>query len=288
MDQKNLLTASHLSISAAIAETKKYFTHLECGYWEAERLVSWVLQTNHSYLHTWPNQLLTSTQQKLLLQAIQRRLSHEPLAYILEEQGFWAFTLKVNRATLIPRPETELLVSLALEKVSNRLLKIADLGTGSGAIALAIASECPQTQIIATDISVSALKIAQINKENLKLSNITFRQGDWFNPLQGEIFEVIVSNPPYIDKEDPHLIQDGLWYEPYQALVADNKGLEIIYHIADKAREYLASEGWLLIEHGYNQGIELVKLFIELGYRQVVDFLDLAGQPRVIVGQWHP
>ncbi|CAH9019671.1 peptide chain release factor N(5)-glutamine methyltransferase [Candidatus Nitrosacidococcus sp. I8] len=288
MDQKNLLTVSHLSISIAIAETKKYFTQLECGHLEAERLISWVLQKNRSYLYTYPNQLLTSTQQKLLLQVIQRRLSHEPLAYILEEQGFWSFTLKVNRATLIPRPETELLVSFALEKISNRSLKIADLGTGSGAIALAIASECPQAQIIATDISMPALEIAQINKENLKLSNITFRQGDWFNPIQGEIFEVIVSNPPYIDKEDPHLTLDGLWYEPRQALVADNKGLQTIYHIAEKAREYLAPEGWLLIEHGYNQGIELVKFFTNLGYQQVIDFQDLAGQPRVIIGQWYP
>jgi release factor glutamine methyltransferase len=168
----------------------------------------------------------------------------------------------------------------------EQALKVADLGTGSGAIALAIASERPQAQVVATDISGAALDIARENRSCLGFDNVIFQLGDWFTPLSGERFDLIVSNPPYIADGDPHLTQGGLGFEPNVALIAGSSGLEAIRHIAATAREYLVDEGWLLLEHGYDQGPSLLELLTKLGYQQVADFYDLAGLPRVAVGQW--
>ncbi|BAW81038.1 modification methylase HemK [Candidatus Nitrosoglobus terrae] len=278
---------SNISIASAIAVATYQLTHLDNGRLEAERLLCWVLKVERSYLYAWPERGLTVIEWSYLKQLLQRRANHEPFAYICGRREFWSLILRVSKATLIPRPETEQVVELALKRMNlEEQLKIADLGTGSGAIALAIASERPQAQVIATDISPAAIQVAEENRKNLDLNNVVFRLGDWLTPLGDERFDLIVSNPPYIAEEDPYLTQGSLCFEPYQALVAGTDGLEALAYIARVAREHLVNGGWLILEHGYNQGSFLLKLLIKLGYQQVADFYDLAGLPRVAVGQW--
>ncbi|MGR6035014.1 MAG: peptide chain release factor N(5)-glutamine methyltransferase [Candidatus Nitrosoglobus sp.] len=278
---------SNTSIASAIALATGRLAHLDSGRLEAERLLCWILSVERSYLRAWPERELAPAQWNYLEQLLHRRANNEPFAYICGRQEFWSLVLHVNEATLIPRPETEQVVELSLERMNpGQALKVADLGTGSGAIALAIASERPQAQVIATDISAAALQVARENGCCLKLDNVAFRLGDWFVPLRGERFDLIASNPPYIAEGDPHLTQGGLCFEPSKALIAGGNGLEAIRHIATVARGYLVDGGWLLLEHGYDQGPSLLELLINLGYQQVADFYDLAGLPRVAVGQW--
>jgi release factor glutamine methyltransferase len=284
---KSLVMTSNISIASAIAFATDRLAHLDSKHLEAEILLCWMLRVERSYLRIWPERQLLPVQWNCLEQLLQRRARGEPFAYIRGWQEFWSLNLRVTEATLIPRPETEQLVELSLKRMDpEQILKVADLGTGSGAIALAIASERPQAQVVATDISAAALEIARENKSRLGLDKVTFRLGDWFAPLIDERFDLIVSNPPYIAEGDLHLIQDGLCFEPNSALIAGDNGLASIRHIATVAREYLVDGGWLLLEHGYDQGQPLLALLTKLGYQQVADFCDLAGLPRVAVGQW--
>lgn len=279
--------APHISIVSAMELAADRLASTGSGRLEAELLLSYLLEVERSYLHAWPEQELTSVQWSCFEQLLQRRAKGEPLAYIRGRQEFWSLDLRVTEATLIPRPETEQLVEETLKRMAlEQSLKIADLGTGSGAIALAIGSERPQAQVMGTDISAAALAVARENGSRLGLENVTFRRGDWFAPLRGERFDLLVSNPPYIAEGDPHLTQGGLEFEPDTALIAGDRGLEAIRHIATGAREHLVEGGWLLLEHGYDQGPLLLELLTTLGYRQVVDFCDLAGMSRVVVGQW--
>ncbi|QBQ54047.1 peptide chain release factor N(5)-glutamine methyltransferase [Nitrosococcus wardiae] len=279
----------NISIASVIELAADRLASTGSGRLEAELLLSFLLEVERSSLHAWPERELTSVQWSRFEQLLQRRAKGEPLAYIRGRQEFWSFDLRVTEATLIPRPETEQLVEESLKRMaSEQPLKIADLGTGSGAIALAIGSERPRAQVIGTDISAAALAVARENGRCLGLENVTFRRGDWFTPLGGERFHLLVSNPPYIAEGDPHLTQGGLEFEPDTALIAGDKGLGAIRHIATGAREHLVEGGWLLLEHGYDQGPSLLELLTTLGYRQVVDFCDLAGVPRVVVGQWRP
>jgi release factor glutamine methyltransferase len=283
----SLVMTSNISIASAIDLAADRLTHVGSRRLEAERLLCWTLGVGRSYLRAWPERELAPAQWSCFERLLQRRANGEPLAYIRGRQEFWSLDLRVTEATLIPRPETELVVELSLKRMNpERALKVADLGTGSGAIALAIASERPQAQVVATDISVAALDIARENRSCLGLDNVIFQLGDWFTPLSGKRFDLIVSNPPYIADGDPHLTQGGLGFEPNVALIAGSSGLEAIRHIAAAAREYLVDEGWLLLEHGYDQGPSLLELLTKLGYQQVADFYDLAGLPRVAVGQW--
>ncbi|ADJ29485.1 peptide chain release factor N(5)-glutamine methyltransferase [Nitrosococcus watsonii] len=275
------------SIAKAIKFAEDRLISGDGGRLEAERLLAYLLKVERSYLYTWSDKRLTPTQWACFQQLLQRRARGEPLAYIRGWQEFWSLNLQVTEATLIPRPETEQLVELALQRLDlERAFNVADLGTGSGAIALAMGSERPRTRVIATDISAAALEVARSNGYRLGLDNVTFRLGDWFAPLAGERFHLIASNPPYIAEGDPHLTQDGLAFEPDIALIAKDKGLGAMRHIARAAREYLVDGGWLLLEHGYDQGPSLLALFTQLGYQQVTDFCDLAGLPRVVIGQW--
>lgn len=213
---------------------------------------------------------------------LHRRKQGEPVAYLTGTREFWSMELKVTPSVLIPRPDTELLVEKALERIpEDAQWLIADLGTGSGAIALALAKERPKCRVVATDISPSALGIARSNAEKLVLSNIEFRVGDWFNPLVGEKFDMIVTNPPYVRIDDPHLQQGDLRHEPMTALVSGNDGLDAIRHIARGARFQLKPDAWLLFEHGWDQATVIEDILREQGYRDGVCFRDLADHGRV-------
>lgn len=241
-------------------------------------------------LHVTRTQLLTRTaisqeDEQHFLRLLDRRTQGEPIAYILGYREFWSLPIKVTPAVLIPRPETELLVELTLAKLpKTSMQRIADLGTGSGAIALAIAYERPHWQVVATDSSASALEIANLNAKQLQINNIDFRLGDWCAALRGEKFNAIVSNPPYIAENDPHLTQGDLPFEPISALVAGHDGLRELTRIITQGSSHLEKEAWLLLEHGYNQSEAVQKLFQEKGYSQIVAHRDLAGIKRVVSG----
>ncbi|MEC7120571.1 MAG: peptide chain release factor N(5)-glutamine methyltransferase [Pseudomonadota bacterium] len=252
---------------------------------EVEQLLCQVLAQPLSYLRTWPERALTS-QQALAFQAgLARLIRGEPLAYILGEQAFWTLRLNVTPDTLIPRPDTECLVEAALSKMSATVGRVLDLGTGSGAIALALASERQHWQVVATDLSAAALSVAASNALKNSLSNCEFRQGAWFGALQGkEQFDVIVSNPPYIDPNDQHLVH--LSHEPISALTAPEQGLADLRQIIHGAAAYLFDQGWLLVEHGYDQGAAVRALFEQTRWQQIETLRDYGGNERVTLGQY--
>ncbi len=218
---------------------------------------------------------------------VQRRQGGEPVAYLTGSRGFWTLELAVSTATLIPRADTELLVELALERLDNLPgRRVADLGTGSGAIALAIASERPQAQVIATDASAAALAVAQRNAHSHRLRNVDCRQGSWFAPLAGERFDLVASNPPYIAAQDPHLRQGDLRYEPASALASGPDGLDDIRLIVADAPAHLLAGGWLLLEHGWDQGAAVAELLRARGFDAVATHQDLEQRDRVTSGRW--
>jgi release factor glutamine methyltransferase len=254
---------------------------------DSEVLLAYLLNRSRTWLRTWPDTDLTGEQQEQFDQLISQRQAGEPIAYLTGEREFWGMTLEVTPATLIPRPETERLVELALEKIPLEAhWRIADLGTGSGAIALAIAKERPHCQVFATDVSGSALAVAEKNASNLGINNVTFLEGSWFEPLADHMFELIVSNPPYVHPDDPHLFQGDLRFEPQQALQSLPDGLSDIRNITEMAKKYLRPPGWLLLEHGYDQGSIVSTLLEEWGYIQVQVVEDLGKNERVCLGKW--
>lgn len=222
----------------------------------------------------------------LFLRWIAERARGLPVAYLLGRREFWSLSLEVTPATLIPRTETELLVERALELMPDRAsFRVADLGTGSGAVALAIASERPSVTVVATDRCEAALAVATRNAARLGIRNVTFRGGSWLGPLAGETFDVIVSNPPYVDPTDPHLREGDLRFEPLSALVGGAEGLEAIREIARNAYPHLSPGGSLALEHGAEQGAAVRQLMVGTGYRAVLTYWDLAGRERVTLGR---
>ncbi len=216
-----------------------------------------------------------------------RRAAGEPVAYLTGRRGFWRFDLAVTSDTLIPRPETELLVERALDRLpQGRDLAIADLGTGSGAIALALAHERPRARVLATDASAGALAVARANAQALGLANVRFAAGDWCAPLAGERFDLIASNPPYIAEGDPHLVEGDLRFEPASALSSGADGLDAIRRIAADAPRHLQPDGWLLFEHGWDQGEAVRTLLSSLGYAEIATERDLEDRDRVTLGRW--
>jgi release factor glutamine methyltransferase len=249
---------------------------------DAEVLVMHACGIDRSELITRHNVALTDEQQNQLEGLLARRKRGEPVAYITGTREFWSMGLDVTPGTLIPRPETELLVEKALEHIPrDTAWTIADLGSGSGAIALAIAKERPRCHVIATDNSPAALEVARNNAKKFGLTNAEFREGDWFAALAGATFDMILSNPPYIRAGDPHLKQGDLRFEPAAALVSGAEGLDAIRHIALHAREFLKPGGWLLFEHGWDQAEAIGDLLRRHGYRDMVCHRDLAGHARV-------
>jgi len=277
-----------MTIQQALATAVQQLTEQpDTARLDAELLLAHVLHKTRTWLHTWPEQPLSVQQLADFQQLVSRRVEGEPIAHLVGRQDFWSLTLQVSADTLIPRPETERLVELALARIPPQAQwRIADLGTGTGAIALALAKERPQSLIIATDQSAAALTVARDNARTNQLANIQFRQGDWFEALQDETgFELIVSNPPYIKETDPHLQQGDVRFEPAGALKAGPAGLDDLQHIIQGALAHLVPGGWLLLEHGYDQGDAVLQLLKQAGYEQVTDYRDLAGQPRVAEGR---
>lgn len=259
----------------------------DCQTLEAEVLLAHVLNKPRDYLFAWPEAVLTESESEQFAAYLQRRCHKEPIAYITEHQEFWSLALRVSPATLIPRPETELIVELALKWIdpAKTNIKIADLGTGCGAIALALAKERPAWQVVATDFDHDALCIASHNAERLGLTTVAFYQGDWCAALPDSHYDMIISNPPYIAEQEWALYEDGLAFEPRSALVAGQDGLEAIRIIVPSARNYLQPGGLLLLEHGYSQGPAVRALLMADGYVDVETVVDLAGQERVTIGR---
>ena len=215
-----------------------------------------------------------------------RRQAGEPVAYLTGLQGFWTLDLAVSPATLIPRPETELLVELALARLpAGAASRIADLGTGSGAIALALAKERPRAVVVATDASAAALEVARRNAPRNRIANVEFREGDWLSPLAGESFDLIASNPPYIAEGDSHLDRGDLRFEPPSALASGPDGLEAIRRIVRDAPSHLAQSGWLLLEHGRDQGAAVRALLAAAGFIEIQTARDLEDRDRVTFGR---
>lgn len=253
---------------------------------DASALLRYVLDCSASHLIAWPDEELSSEQLSLFSDVLQQRLQGKPVAYITGEKEFWSLSLKVNSDVLIPRPETETLVEFVLDHFSDReQLSIADLGTGSGAIACALASERPQWHITATDASAAALAIARINLSSYRLENIELVHGRWFEPLEGRNFDLIISNPPYVASNDPHLDQGDIRFEPEAALTSGASGLDAISHLAELASDFLKTDGWLVVEHGYDQQQAVHACFEYNGFDEIIQLNDLAGQPRLTAGQ---
>jgi len=257
---------------------------------DAEILLAFVLNKQRSYLRAYPELKLDTNAVHEFSRLIARRAAGEPVAYLTGERDFWSLTLKVTPDTLIPRPDTELLVETALacfSQINSATIKVADLGTGSGAIALALASECASCQITATDLSVAALAVAKANASKYQFSNIEFVHSNWcsaFAPQQR--FDMIVSNPPYIRNNDPHMQSSELACEPEFALTSGDDGLDAIRQITEQAKEFLTDGGWLLVEHGYDQANAVKQLFLDHGYLDVETKQDLAGHDRICAGKY--
>ncbi|BEE12646.1 release factor glutamine methyltransferase [Aeromonas veronii] len=256
---------------------------------DADVLLCHLLGCRRSYLMTWPERELDAAQQVTLQGWLARRLNGEPIAHLVGEREFWSLPLKVSPATLIPRPDTEVLVEQALTRIPQGPCAVLDLGTGTGAIALALKSERPELDVWAVDRMADAAALARENSAALGLP-IEVRDGSWFEPL-GEPdrdntprFAVIVSNPPYIDGADPHLEQGDVRFEPRSALVADDAGLADIRHIVAHAPAYLLTDGWLLLEHGWDQGKAVRQLLRDGGYREVATVRDYGDNDRVTLG----
>jgi release factor glutamine methyltransferase len=254
---------------------------------EAELLLAHALGRTRAALFAWPDYEPDAVQRATFEALVDARAHGTPIAYLLGRRAFWSLDLGVTPAVLIPRPETELLVELALERAPAAAAQcaIADLGTGSGAIALALARERPGARIVATDASAAALEVARANAGALGLGNVTFALGDWCAALGEARFDVIVSNPPYIAAGDPHLVRGDLRFEPASALASGTDGLDAIRTIVPATTRHLAAGGWLLLEHGWDQGERVRGLLADAGFEDVASARDLGGHERVTFGR---
>jgi len=249
---------------------------------DAQVLLSFVLQCNTAHLAAWPEKELSKEQQSDYPQLIQQRQQGLPVAHLTGQREFWSLHFFVNNSTLIPRPETETLIEYMLTKFDHRKnLKLLDMGTGTGAIAIAIAKEKPDWQIVASDVSNEALKLASKNGEHHQASNITFVQSDWFENITATDFDIIVSNPPYIASDDPHLQQGDVRFEPLSALTSGQEGLDDIKHVCAHTAEHLNNNAWLIVEHGYNQAQQVTDCFTENRFTEIEQQQDLSGHTRM-------
>ncbi|TWH71406.1 [protein release factor]-glutamine N5-methyltransferase [Azomonas agilis] len=253
---------------------------------DGEWLLADLLGKPASYLRTWPEKEVPAEVAALFAERICRRQAGEPVAYIIGRQGFWSLELEVAPCTLIPRPDTELLVETALSLLPTAPLKALDLGTGTGAIALALATERPAWQLMGVDCMEGAVALAERNRHNLKRDNARFIHSHWFSALSGQRFACILSNPPYIEADDPHLAQGDVRFEPVSALVSGTDGLDDLRQIITQSPDYLEPQGWLLLEHGHNQAAAVRQLLLERGFKAVESRRDLGGHERISLGQY--
>lgn len=258
------------------------------GVLDAEVLLAHVLGVERARLRSHPESLVRGPQREAYARALERRATGEPIAYILGYRDFWTLRLTVTPDVLVPRPETELLVERALALRDAKPARVADLGTGSGAIALALAHERPAWSITATDLTPAALAVARANAALHGLERVALREGDWFAPLAGCTFDLIVSNPPYVGAGDPALERGALAFEPRGALTPGPDALACLRAIVAESPRYLAPGGWLLLEHGADQAAEVAGLLVARGFGHVRSHTDLAGHERATEGRWNP
>ncbi|TDV69756.1 peptide chain release factor N(5)-glutamine methyltransferase [Pseudomonas sp. LP_7_YM] len=253
---------------------------------DVELLLAAALGKPRSFLHTWPERIVSTEAAQAFAGYLQRRRTGEPVAYILGQQGFWSIDLEVATHTLIPRPETEMLVETALEllpgAIAHRLL---DLGTGTGAIALSLAKDRPQWEVTAVDRVQEAVELAERNRRRLHLDNAQVLHSHWFSAVEGQRFDLILSNPPYVAASDPHLAEGDVRFEPSSALVSGPDGLDDLRLIVSQAPVHLASDGWLLLEHGHDQGPAVRDLLLGHGFEQIQTRRDLGDHERITFGR---
>jgi release factor glutamine methyltransferase len=260
--------------------------HSDSPRLDAEVLLCFILNKPRSYLRAWCDNSLKDEQVAVFEELVQQRQQGTPIAYLTGTREFWSRDFTVTSDVLIPRPDTELLIELSLELIpKHKLFNIIDLGTGSGIIAITLAAECPNAHILAIDASLAALTVAQYNAQQHQLTNIEFYQSNWFCNVPDRQFDLVISNPPYIAKDDVHLQQGDVRFEPKTALIAEDYGLGDIKIIANTARRYLTPLGHLLIEHGYDQARQVQAIFNTLAYDKVQSYKDLSGNNRVTYGQ---
>jgi len=258
---------------------------------DAEYLMQHVIEQSMAWLISHGDSPASAEHTKEFSRLIEQRAKGTPIAYLMGYRDFWTLRLRVNKHVLIPRGDTEVLVEQALERLDVKASQtILDLGTGSGAIALSLAKECPQAQVTAVDQQAEALVVAQENARLNNISNVEFRQSDWFAAIGAEQqFELIASNPPYVELGDPHLQQGDLRFEPETALVADEQGLSDLRSIINAAPNYLKPDAWLLLEHGYQQASAVEQSLTEAGFNNIELYADLNHLPRCTAAQWqHP
>lgn len=276
-EDSELSIKQYIEDGAAILRTVSESPRLE-----AEILMGLVLRKPRSFLHAWPEERLGMAQAECYETLLRRRFSGEPIAYMTGIREFWSMPLKVTPDVLIPRPETELLVEKALLRLpEDEALRVLDLGSGSGAVSLAIARERPRAHVIGVDISHAALDVARMNARLQKLANVEFRESDWFDAVRGEKFHVVVGNPPYVAEDDPHLSRGDALFEPRLALDAGPAGMECFRAIIDRAHNYIVRQGWLLLEHGAEQHMPLRRLLEAQHYHDITIHKDAAGHNRV-------
>lgn len=255
---------------------------------DSQILLAFSLGKDRSYLLSWPEKLLADEVQSLFIKLLKRRAQHEPVAYLVGHKEFWSLELDVAPSTLIPRPDTEVLVEQVLQDITSEQARCLDLGTGTGAIALALASENKKWQFDAVDLMPEAVTLAKKNAKKLNINNVNIYQSSWFENIDKSLrFDVIVSNPPYIDANDPHLAQGDVTFEPVSALVAKNNGLADIEHIASKARSYLTPGGSLYFEHGFEQGQLVRDILTSLGYDNAATIQDYNNNDRVTYARFN-
>ncbi|MBT2774719.1 peptide chain release factor N(5)-glutamine methyltransferase [Halomonas sp. ISL-60] len=256
---------------------------------DAEVLLCHVLGRDRTWLYTWGDKTCPLWEQARFDALIAARAQGAPVAYLTGEREFWGLRLATSHNTLIPRPDTETLVELALSRAALPSGRLLDLGTGTGAIALAFASEQPGWQIVGVDLRFEAVTLATSNAEALAITNAQFLQSNWFGALEtfdeaDKRFDIIVSNPPYIAADDPHLSEGDVRFEPRSALVADAEGMADLLHLVHSAPHYLTASGWLLLEHGYRQADKVRAALKSAGYQSVESIRDLGGHERVTLG----
>lgn len=276
-----------MRVDQALALSEQLSGLSETPRLDCELLLCHLLNKPRSYLYAWPDAELSQSQQQTYAQLFECRVAGEPVAHLTGRQGFWTLDLEVSPETLIPRPETELLIEWTLQQFSDQPVRVADLGTGTGAIALALASERPDWNIDATELQSGAVLLAQRNAHRLGINNVQILAGSWCSPLSGR-YDLILSNPPYIDSAHTCLTQGDVRFEPRSALVAEQQGMADIIDIIAQVPNYLVAGGWLVFEHGYDQGAAVRAQLDAAGFQLSFTQRDLNGHERISGGCYAP